>query len=98
MSTAVRDLRAEMAVRDSIRGERRRQADLIDAGTIPWDCASPDVPDVEKLPVLLEEVGEVARALLTGITTPADRAHLRDELIQAAAVAAAWAQALSDPS
>ena len=52
-------------------------------------CASSDVPEPIKLAVLLEEVGEVARALLEG-----DREGLANELEQVAAVAVAWREAL----
>lgn len=52
-------------------------------------CASPDVAEPVKVAVLTEEVGEVARALLDG-----DRAGLETELVQVAAVAVAWLEAL----
>lgn len=48
--------------------------------TRPWD-------DPEWLPILVEEVGEVARALCE--REPRER--LREELLQVAAVACAWA-------
>jgi len=51
---------------------------------------NPAMPDAVRLPVLVEEVGEVASAMLEG----ADPAHLRDELIQVAAVALTWVEAL----
>ena len=51
------------------------------------DCSSLDVDDRTKLAVLTEEVGEVARALLDGT-------DLRAELVQVAAVAVAWLEAL----
>lgn len=48
---------------------------------------------LEKLPILMEEVGEVANALT--YDGPRDSAAvLRDELIQVAAVAAAWADSI----
>ncbi|MDT3440284.1 MULTISPECIES: hypothetical protein [unclassified Pseudofrankia] len=53
---------------------------------------NPAMPDAVRLPVLVEEVGEVARAMLEG----ADPRHLRDELIQVAAVALTWVEALRD--
>ena len=73
--------------------ERQRQEDL----HAPRTCANPDMPDGDKLAVLTEEVGEVAKALCerdeydTGLFAKA----LRDELIHVAAVAVAWAEALS---
>jgi NTP pyrophosphatase (non-canonical NTP hydrolase) len=71
-----------------IRAERWRQECKIQTGNIPWDCANPTVSDDAKLAVLAEEFGEVARALLEGD-------GLREELIQTAAVALAWAESLT---
>lgn len=59
----------------------------------PWghgDCSSPAVHYTVKVAVLAEEVGEVARAVLDVERT--DR--LRTELVQVAAVAVAWLEAL----
>ena len=75
----------------AVARERNRQEELW-AG--PHDhgkgsCASDEVPEPIKAAVLLEEVGEVARALLEG-----DREGLATELIQVAAVAVAWREAL----
>ena len=49
----------------------------------------PQVMDGDRLPVLVEEVGEVATEVQTG-----DVAALRDELVQVAAVAVAWLRTL----
>lgn len=49
------------------------------------DCSSKQVAETTKLAVLLEEVGEVAQAVLAK-----DSFATRDELIQVAAVAVAW--------
>lgn len=49
------------------------------------DCSSQQVAETTKLAVLLEEVGEVAEAVLAK-----DSFRTRDELIQVAAVAVAW--------
>jgi NTP pyrophosphatase (non-canonical NTP hydrolase) len=72
-------------IRAAILTERARQ-------NMKWTpertCAGP-IPPMEKVTVLLEEVGEVARAVLEG-----DRDNLRDELVQVAAVAWAWLEAL----
>jgi len=53
-------------------------------------------PNGLKLAVLLEEVGEVARALLEapGVVSMPDSDQLRDELVQVAAVAVAWCEML----
>lgn len=50
---------------------------------------NPQMPDGEKLIILVEEVGETARAI-TYDNGDADK--LYDELIQVATMAAAWAQ------
>lgn len=47
--------------------------------------------DPRWLPILVEEVGEVAREICDH---GYDRTHLRDELIQVAAMAQAWADAI----
>jgi hypothetical protein len=84
------DVRRE-AILHEIANERQRQR-------IKWtvahawghgDCSSDGVDDAVKMAVLTEEVGEVARALLD--RKPAD---LRAELVQVAAVAVAWVEAL----
>lgn len=53
------------------------------------DCAGDGFPEALKAAILMEEVGEVTRALLEG-----DRDGLADELVQVAAVAVAWREAL----
>lgn len=76
-----------MDVFDLIENERARQAAKW-SGQHMWgrgDCSSPEVDESVKVAVLTEEVGEVARAVLT-----ADHAALHDELVQVAAVAVAW--------
>ncbi len=75
------------AVFELIAAERKRQADRW-AGEHAWgsgDCSSDAVPVGIKAAVLLEEAGEVARAVLDG-----DAAGLKAELVQVAAVATAW--------
>lgn len=54
------------------------------------DCSSSAVGSSVKLMVLTEEVGEVARAVLDQHSIDA----LRRELVEVAAVAVAWAEAL----
>lgn len=74
------------AIYEDIDQERDRQAFLWNRSH-KWgwgDCASSHVDRPVKLAVLMEEVGEVARALLEG----AD-AKMREELVQVAAVAIA---------
>lgn len=70
-----------------IDAERERQAERW-AGEHAWgsgDCSSGAVPVAVKVAVLLEEAGEVARAVLDG-----KGQEMRDELVQVAAVAVAW--------
>ncbi len=70
-----------------IDAERARQTKRW-GGPHSWgsgDCSSGMVDPTIKLAVLMEEVGETARALLECDTT-----NLRDELVQVAAVAVAW--------
>jgi NTP pyrophosphatase (non-canonical NTP hydrolase) len=71
--------------------ERRRQKELIVAGKIPFGCEHPATDNGYKLAVLTEEVGEVARAIIEDESA----VNLREELIQVAAVAVAWAEALT---
>ena len=71
----------------AIEAERERQADRW-AGEHAWgsgDCSSDAVPVGIKAAVLLEEAGEVARAVLDG-----NAEGLKTELVQVAAVAVAW--------
>ena len=70
-----------------IDAERARQSARW-GGPHDWgrgDCSSPDVPVAVKVAVLMEECGEVARAVLQR-----DDQNLREELIQVAAIATAW--------
>ena len=75
----------------SIADERERQHDKW-GGHHDWgtgDCSSDGVAPVVKAAVLTEECGEVARAVLES-----DEDGLRRELVQVAAVAIAWLEAL----
>lgn len=49
--------------------------------------------DDRRLTILAEEFGEVAEAILENDGSPEAEAHLRDEIVQVAAVAVAWLQA-----
>lgn len=82
-----------IALRDVYR-ERVRQDQLKAAGRFELTCADAELPASEKLAILVEEVGEVARAVLERADLVADKhgSSLRDELIQVAAVALAWAE------
>lgn len=75
------------AIWDEIQVERDRQRELW-RDAHDWgagDCSSSKVPVVVKAAVLMEESGEVARAVLDG-----DAQQLHRELVQVAAVAVAW--------
>ena len=79
------------AIYQQINAERARQQAKW-GGPHDWgegDCSSPHVEETTKLCVLSEEVGEVSRALLDG-----NKADLRAELVQVAAVAVAWLEGI----
>ncbi len=78
-----------------IADERARQERLATEGRFEWTCSDPSVPDEARLAVLVEEVGEVARSVLGGMGAVHDGGLLRVELVQVAAVACAWLEALS---
>ncbi|MGH7747059.1 MAG: hypothetical protein ACREQ5_20225 [Candidatus Dormibacteria bacterium] len=78
--TAVRKI-----IYNDIDEERARHATLCDRNG--WqNCDDPDRPSAIKLQVLVEEVGEVARALNDG--SPVN--HLITELVHVGAVTVAW--------
>ena len=92
---------AMMEVFAAIARERVRQRELLLAGNITFDVASPIPDDNRKLRVLVEEVGEVAEAMdRLEQNAPNKRQHriaranIREELIQVAAVAVAWLESL----
>lgn len=86
----------------AITRERQRQEEIgaeKRAQGIDWrSCADPDMAggDGTRFLVLGEEVGEVANAVLEAgyIPSPDADKHLRDELVQVAAVAVAWVEAI----
>lgn len=85
------------SVLERIWMERLRQKDLFRAGKIAFDCASPVVSDHRKMSVLTEEIGEVAKEVNeaeTGENKKQARVRLKTELVQVAAVAIAWLEAL----
>lgn len=89
-----------------IHRERHRQDELKRSGKFHWTCADLKdregvsgivISDEAKLAVLAEEFGEVSKLVVEGIIDPIDRRDvdvLCTELVQVAAVAAAWAEAL----
>ena len=85
--------------------ERRRQDALKAEGAFTYTCADLEMTDTEKYCVLGEEFGEAGRAVLAvnklgtftdygGMNGAAARKQLRKELVQCAAVAMAWIEAL----
>lgn len=87
-------------VLDLVESERRRQEAKCEAKRgegLEWKtCADPAMPDGDKLAVLTEELGEVARELCDARADHREpTANLRVELVQVAAVAVAWIEALS---
>jgi len=94
------DILATGRVLDAVTVERARQEHIGKAKRllgIDWrSCADPDMGggDFTRLAVLAEEFGEVANAVLeTSYGADGDE-HLREELIQVAAVAVAWVEAI----
>jgi len=76
--------------------ERARQERLKAEGRFRFSCADVEMSNGERLAVLGEEFGEVARAFLETQRLANDRHNkdLRAELIQVAAVAVAWVEGL----
>ena len=75
--------------------ERIRQERLRVSGKFAHGPESDDLSNAEKLAVLVEEVGEVARAVCEAIPGSAEkRADLEEELIQVAALAVGWLEGL----
>jgi hypothetical protein len=85
------------ALIDQIYLERVRQRSLFLSRRITFDCADPEVSGKRKFRVMFEEAGETAQAVdkieqLDNIWT---RHHLATELVQLAAIATAWLEALA---
>jgi hypothetical protein len=83
--------------------ERFRQEDLKVEGKFRWTCADVRDPNgvvicnPDRLTVLAEEFGEVSHVVCDEMThgsLPDDEDKLRTELIQVAAVAVAWVEAI----
>ena len=69
----------------SVLLELDRQLELKAAGKFASTCEDMADHPYEALPILLEEFGELARAMQNG-----DEANFREELTQIAAIAIAW--------
>jgi len=92
---------------DAVSLERNRQEKLKRAGKFNWSCAdsSTTISDFSsvaaighagRLAVLAEEFGEVARHVAETLISSSryDQRELKKELIQVAAVAVAWIEAI----
>lgn len=77
--------------------ERQRQEDLKRMGKFEYTCADRELFDSAKLAILVEEVGEVAKALNEDGVDPSYSKALRDELVQVATVCAAWLESMGIP-
>ena len=69
----------------AVRGAREAQDVMKLEGRFEFTCADDELSDDERLTILVEEDGEVARAIHQRLP-----GELRAELIQVAAVALAW--------
>lgn len=84
-----------------VRLERRRQEQLKSEGRFEFTCADGGLSNAEKLTILVEEVGETAREVLTqsGRRLARDTVGTTDalygELLQVAAIAVAWMQSFA---
>jgi len=92
----------KMVVRTSVLHsahlEMQRQQKLKEEGRFKYTCRDPEMSHPERLAVLMEEVGEVARAILEGgkFANDTHNVNLRKELIQVAAVALSWAEGMDE--
>lgn len=78
--------------------ERRRQISLQDEGRFKFTLSDSGLSDSQRLVCIMEEVGEVARNILTrdGLAKDGDTSDLdlRKELSQIAALSVAWMERL----
>lgn len=90
------DVLRMLAALESVRDERTRQEWLKQAGRFEFTPADPGMSNGQRLGCLMEELGEVARAMLEGENAVNDKhdVDLRKELIQVAALAVAWVEYL----
>lgn len=89
--TLSKRIEARIKTLNAVVDEIDRQDELKEQGRFPftvYELASKEC-SLMILPILTEEVGEVARALQDGVGP-----KLLEELIQVAAVASAWAEGL----
>lgn len=95
MSKTAQDLLAQDEALDLILRERDHQDALKAAGKFQKTCAD-DMPNLECLAVLVEEVGEVSRHVCDEMHGKGlDVDALKAEIAQVAAVSLAWLEGLS---
>lgn len=94
--------RVKLNIVNDVLVERDRQDALVKSGKFPWNCSDKRVAAGDKLMVLGEEFGEVSKAAYE-LTHETDsgchkrhRDNLRTELVQLAAVAVAWIEAIDE--
>lgn len=96
---AIRPNQTTRDVLQQVWDERMRQFEILGNEGF-WDCADPTVDMSLKMAVLVEEIGEVAEAMLNlgGTSMRDDKVfdleHLQKELVQVAAVAVAICESL----
>jgi hypothetical protein len=80
--------------------ECSRQLQLKAAGRFAHAIGDPELTDPERLVILVEEVGEVARAVAEdgGLANDKHNKFLRTELVQVAACAVAWVRGMDGDS
>lgn len=84
----------------AIGSERRRQDILKSQGRFEHTAADPEVNHYQRLAMITEEVGEVAKEVLgqeegkLAHDNDCDVVSLRKELIQVAAIAVAWLEGI----
>ncbi|WP_367897432.1 hypothetical protein AB3N61_09370 [Leptospira sp. WS58.C1] len=78
--------------------ERDRQEELLKKGKFQYNAATKGIRAKAKLPILVEEVGEVAKVIneMSDQGIANDPAELKKELIQIAAVCFAWIESIEE--
>lgn len=91
---AVRAIVAERVKQDELKAQGRFLYTCADISVVYGGAGGPT--NAEKAAILTEEVGEVCRALLSleGLSKNDGKQNLRKELVQVAAIALAWLEAL----
>jgi hypothetical protein len=112
--TSLLDETHRSAILLAVSSEQDRQEALLAGGKFPWASSTVGRPHAEKLAVLSEEVGEVAKEVVEHLITYGKytaerrempphrvehyRRRIREELVQVAAVAVGWIEALDEES